>query len=89
MEYLGYPYLEARPESWLEDRGELRLAYKAHATTRPNTSMLYCGGALLDAMRVGQPLKGLGLVAELPSNFARGLSGRADSGSRYWVLRVG
>ena len=32
---------------------------------------------------------GKGLVAELPSNFARGLSGRADSGSRYWVLRVG
>ena len=57
MEYLGYPYLEARPESWLEDRGELRLAYKAHATARPDTSMLYSGGALLDAMRTGQPLK--------------------------------
>ena len=65
MEYLGYPYLEARPESWLEDKGELRLAYKAHATTRPDTSMLYCGGALLDAMRMGQPLKGLGLENKL------------------------
>jgi hypothetical protein len=28
MEYRGYQYLEARPESWLEDKkGELRLAY--------------------------------------------------------------
>ena len=29
MEYLGYQYLEARPESWPEDKkGELRLAFK-------------------------------------------------------------
>ncbi len=40
-EYLGYQYLEARPESWLEDKkGELRLAYKAHATVRPHKGML-------------------------------------------------
>ena len=55
MEYLGYQYLEARPESWLEDKnGELRLAFKAHATVRPHKGMLYCGpggGALLEAMR--------------------------------------
>ena len=47
-------YLEARPESWLEDKkGELRLAYKEHATARPNQNMLYCAGALFDAMRSG------------------------------------
>ena len=45
-------YLEARPESWLEDKkGELRLAYKEHATARPNQNMLYCAGALFDAMQ--------------------------------------
>jgi hypothetical protein len=55
MEYLGYQYLEARPESWLEDKkGELKLAFKAHATVRPHKDMLYCGGALLEAMRSGQ-----------------------------------
>ena len=44
-------YLEARPESWLEDKkGELRLAYKEHATARPNQNMLYCAGALFDAI---------------------------------------
>ena len=56
MYYLGYQYLEARPEleSWLEDKkGELRLAFKAHATVRPHKDMLYCGGALLEAMRSG------------------------------------
>ena len=46
-----------------------------------------------EAMKIGpwvaRKRKALGLAAELPSNFARGLSGRADSGSRYWVLRVG
>ena len=53
-------YLEARPESWLEDKkGELRLAYKEHATARPNQNMLYCAGALFDAM---QPMEGLGLL---------------------------
>ena len=56
VEYMGYVYLEARPESWLGDKkGELRLAYKEHATARPSQNMLYCGGALLDAMRSGQP----------------------------------
>jgi hypothetical protein len=41
MEYLGYQYLEARPESWLDDKkGELRLAFKAHATVRPHKDML-------------------------------------------------
>ena len=50
-------YLEARPESWPEDKkGELRLAYKEHATARPNQNMLYCAGALFDAM---QPMEGL------------------------------
>ena len=45
-------YLEARPESWLEDKkGEFRLAYKEHATARPNQNMLYCAGALFDAMQ--------------------------------------
>jgi hypothetical protein len=57
MEYLGYKYLEARPESWLEDKkGELRLAFKAHATVRPHKGVLYCGGALLEAMRSGAPV---------------------------------
>jgi hypothetical protein len=66
MEYLGYPYLEARPNTWLEDKkAELRLAYKEHATVRPNHDMLYCGGALLDAMRSGQDLKALGLETKL------------------------
>jgi hypothetical protein len=66
MEYLGYKYLEARPESWLEDKkGELRLAFKAHATARPHKDMLYCGGALLEAMRVGQSLRELGLETKL------------------------
>ena len=61
MEYLGYQYLEARPESWLEDKkGELRLAFRAHATVRRHKDMLYCGGALLEAMRSGQSLKALG-----------------------------
>ena len=46
-------YLEARPESWLEDKkGEFRLAYKEHDTARPNQNMLYCAGALFDAMHV-------------------------------------
>ncbi len=60
-------YLEARPESWLEDKkGELRLAYKAHASTvRLHKGMLYCGGALLEAMRSGQSLKALGLESKL------------------------
>ena len=66
MEYLGYQYLEARPESWLEDKkGELKLAFKAHATVRPHKDMLYCGGALLEAMRSGQSLKALGLDTKL------------------------
>ena len=66
MEYLGYAYLEARPEVWLDDKKtELRLNYKEHATDRPNQSMLYCGGALLDAMRSGRDLKGLGLETKL------------------------
>jgi hypothetical protein len=66
IEYLGYQYLEARPESWLEDKkGELRLAYKAHATARLHKGMLYCGGALLEAMRSGQSLKTLGLETKL------------------------
>jgi hypothetical protein len=70
MEYLGYQYLEARPESWLEDKkGELRLAYKAprHATStaRLHKDMLYCGGALLEAMRSGRSLKELGLENKL------------------------
>ena len=66
IEYLGYRYLEARPESWLEDKkGELRLAYKAHATARLHKGMLYCGGALLEAMRSGQSLKTLGLETKL------------------------
>jgi hypothetical protein len=66
MEYLGYQFLEARPESWLEDKkGELKLAFKAHATARPHKDMLYCGGALLQAMRSGQSLKALGLENKL------------------------
>ena len=66
MEYLGYQYLEARPNTWLEDKkAELRLAYKEHATVRSNHDMLYCGGALLDAMRSGQDLKALGLETKL------------------------
>jgi len=66
MEYLGYRFLEARPNTWLEDKkGELSLAYKDHATERSNRDMLYCGGALLDAMRSGRDLKELGLETKL------------------------
>ena len=69
MEYLGYRYLEARPtrNTWLEDKkAELRLSYKEHATERSTHDMLYCGGALLDAMRrSGQDLKALGLETKL------------------------
>ena len=66
VEYLGYRFLEGRPNTWLEDKkGELSLAYKDHATERSTHDMLYCGGALLDAMRSGQDLKALGLETKL------------------------
>jgi hypothetical protein len=66
MQYVGYSYMEARPEGCLEDKkAELKLAYKEQASTRPIQNMLYCGGAFLDAMRSGQPLNGLGLEAKL------------------------
>jgi hypothetical protein len=62
LEYLGYRYLEVRLESRLVDRNsELRRAYREHANTRSSLSMLYCAGAILDAMWHGQSLKELGM----------------------------
>ena len=81
-------YLEARPESWLEDKkGEFRLAYKEHATARPNQNMLYCAGALFDAMqpwrdwdcpeKVPRGVSVLARISAIPSLEKRGLfSGR-------------
>jgi hypothetical protein len=68
LEYLGYRYLEVRLESRLVDRNsELKRAYREHANTRSSLSMLYCAGAILDAMWHGQSLKELvELVSELP-----------------------
>ena len=61
IEYLGYRYLEARPESWLEDKkGELRLAYKAHATVRLHKGMLYCGGGSPRGHAIRPVLEGVG-----------------------------
>ena len=52
LEYLGYRYLEIRLESWLVDKNsELKRAYREHANTRSSLSMLYCAGAILDAIR--------------------------------------
>ena len=55
LEYLGYRYLEVRLENRLVDRNsELKRAYREHANTRSSISMLYCAGAILDAMWHGQ-----------------------------------
>ncbi len=69
------PYLEARLESWLEDKkselkchwqSESQCTCKEHAMARGNQNMLYSGGTLLDAMRAGESLnlKKLGLQVE-------------------------
>ena len=66
LEYLGYRYLEVRLESWLVDKNsELKKAYREHANTRSSLSLLYCAGAILDAMWHGQSLTELGLETKL------------------------
>ena len=57
-----------RLESRLVDRSyesELKRAYREHANTRSSLSMLYCAGAILDAMWHEQSLKDLGLDIKL------------------------
>jgi len=72
LEYLGYRYLEVRLESRLVDRNsELKRAYREHANTRSSISMLYCAGAILDAMWHGQSLKELGMNLKLVHQDAR------------------
>jgi len=72
LEYLGYRYLEIRLESWLVDKNnELKRAYREHANKRSSLSMLYCAGALLEAMWQGQSLKDLGLEIKLVHQDAR------------------
>ena len=66
LEYLGYRYLEVRLESCLVDRNsELKRAYREHANRRSSLSLLYCAGAILDAMWHGQSLQELGLETKL------------------------
>jgi hypothetical protein len=72
LEYLGYRYLEVRLESRLVDKNaELRRAYREHANTRSSISMLYCAGAILDAMWHGQVMKDLGMDLKLVHQDAR------------------
>ena len=72
LEYLGYRYLEVRLESRLVDKNaELRRAYREHANTRSSISMLYCAGAILDAMWHGQSTKDLGMDLKLIHQDAR------------------
>jgi hypothetical protein len=61
LEYLGTArYLEIRLESWLVDKNsELKRAFREHANTRSSLSMLYCAGAILEAMWHGQSPKEL------------------------------
>jgi hypothetical protein len=67
LEYLGYRYLEVRLECRLVDKNsELKRAYTEHADTRSSLSMLYCAGAILDAMWHGRSLKELGLPVPVP-----------------------
>ena len=72
LEYLGYRYLEIRLESWLVDKNSaLKRAYREHANTRSSLSMLYCAGAILDAMWHGRSLKDLGMEIKLVHQDAR------------------
>ncbi len=79
LEYfkLGYRYLELRPESRLVDRNsELKRAYRLgeHVCETHDlalSSMLYCAGAILDAMWHGQSLKELGMDLKLVHQDAR------------------
>ena len=72
LEYLGYRYLEVRLENRLVDKNsELKRAYREHANTRSSLSLLYCAGAILDAMWHGQSLKELGLETKLVHQDAR------------------
>ena len=72
LEYLGYRYLEIKLESLLVDKNaELRRAYREHANTRSSTSMLYCAGAILEAMWHEQSLKDLGMDIKLVHQDAR------------------
>jgi hypothetical protein len=50
---------------------ELKRAYSEHANTRSSLSMLYCAGAILDAMWHGQSLKALGMDLKLVHQDAR------------------
>jgi hypothetical protein len=61
-----------RLESRLVDKNaELRRAYREHANTRSSISMLYCAGAILDAMWHGQSMKDLGMDLKLVHQDAR------------------
>ncbi len=72
LEYLGYRYLEIRLDSCLVDKNsELKRAYREHANTRSSLSMLYCAGAILDAMWHGRSLKELGMEIKLVHQDAR------------------
>jgi hypothetical protein len=72
LEYLGYRDLEVKLESRLVDKNsELKRAYREHAYTRSSLSMLYCAGAILDAMWHKQPLKDLGMDIRLVHQDAR------------------
>jgi hypothetical protein len=69
---LGYRYLEIRLDSCLVDKNsELKRAYREHANTRSSLSMLYCAGAILDAMWHGRSLKELGMEIKLVHQDAR------------------
>jgi hypothetical protein len=69
---LGYRYLEIKLESLLVDKNaELRRAYREHANTRSSLSMLYCAGAILEAMWQEQSLKELGMDIKLVHQDAR------------------
>ena len=72
LEYLGYRYLEIRLDSCLVDKNsELKRAYREHANTRSSLSMLYCAGAILDAMWHGRSLQELGMEIKLVHQDAR------------------
>ena len=49
----------------MDRTSELKRAYREHANTRPSLSMLYCAGAILNAMWHGQSLKDLGMDTNL------------------------
>ena len=55
----------------MDKNAELRRAYREHANTRSSLSMLYCAGAILEAMWHEQSLKELGMDIKLVHQDAR------------------